>query len=99
MMLIALCTAKEAAEKLDNSDEIGKHTSGPEGQVNFIAFMPGINPRPTFKTEFSAAFKARTRQVDPLSSGQATERDRERPIQWDGRISDRYPTTHGRRRE
>jgi hypothetical protein len=45
--------AKEAAEKLDNSDEIGgKHTSGPKGPVDFIVFMPGINPRPTFKTEF-----------------------------------------------
>jgi hypothetical protein len=45
--------AKQAAEKHWIRGEIvGKHTSGAKAQVDYIAFTPGINPRPTLKTEF-----------------------------------------------
>jgi len=51
--------AKQAAEKLDNLAETGeKHTSGPKGRVDCVAFTPGMNPRPTSKQGFSAACKA-----------------------------------------
>jgi hypothetical protein len=36
----------------------GKHTSGPEGRIDLIAFMPEINLRPTLKLSFSASCKA-----------------------------------------
>ncbi|MGO9317575.1 MAG: class I SAM-dependent rRNA methyltransferase [Terracidiphilus sp.] len=35
-----------------------KHTSGAEAPVDTIAIMPGINPRPTARTSFSAACEA-----------------------------------------
>jgi hypothetical protein len=51
--------AKEAAEKLQNLGELdGKQTSGAKGRVDFIAFTPEINLRPTLKPRFSAACKA-----------------------------------------
>src|SRR5271170_4435653 len=33
----------------------GKHTSGAEAHGDSLAFVPGINPRPTARTSFSAA--------------------------------------------
>jgi len=49
----------EAAEKLLISPgKPEKHTSGAEAHVDFIGFMPGINPRPTARMSFSAACKA-----------------------------------------
>jgi len=36
----------------------GKQTTGPKGRVDFIAFMPEINLRPTLKPSFSAAGEA-----------------------------------------
>jgi hypothetical protein len=51
--------AKQAAEKLLISPgKPEKHTSGAEAHVDFIGFMPGINPRPTARMSFSAACKA-----------------------------------------
>ena len=51
--------AKQAAEKGHISGEnFEKHTSGAEAHVDFIDFMPGINPRPTARIGFSAACKA-----------------------------------------
>jgi hypothetical protein len=44
---------------LDSGEIVGKHTSGAKAQVDYIAFTPGINPRPTLKPSFSAACKAR----------------------------------------
>ena len=52
--------AKQAAEKGRISGEnLGKHTAGAEARFDSIAFMPGINPRPTARRSFSAACKAR----------------------------------------
>jgi len=39
-----------------------KHTSGAEARVHSIALVPGMNPRPTARMSFSAAFEARTLQ-------------------------------------
>ena len=51
--------AKEAAEKLqDLGEPDGKQASGPKGRIDFIAFTPEINLRPTLKPGFSAACKA-----------------------------------------
>jgi hypothetical protein len=45
--------AKQAAEKVEVSGEIGeKHPSGAKARVDSIGFMPGINPRPTARQEF-----------------------------------------------
>jgi len=38
--------------------EIEEHTSGAEAHIDLIGFMPGINPRPTARTSFSAACEA-----------------------------------------
>jgi hypothetical protein len=35
-----------------------KHTSGPKGRVDSVAFTPGMSPRPTLKQGFSAACEA-----------------------------------------
>jgi hypothetical protein len=43
-----------------------KLTSGAKARVDFMLFMPGLKPRPTARTSFSAACKARTLQTDPL---------------------------------
>src|ERR1017187_1270366 len=49
---------KEAAEKGLISSEIPeKHASGAEARVDFTCVIPGINPRPTARTIFSAACK------------------------------------------
>ena len=54
--------AKQAAEKgLFPKEKCEKHASGPEGHIHFMPVIPGINPRPTARRSFSAAFKA---QVD-----------------------------------
>jgi hypothetical protein len=46
---------KEAAEKLQNLGEVdGMQSSRPKGRVDFIAFTPEINLRPTLKPSFSA---------------------------------------------
>jgi len=39
-------------------EEIEKHPSGAEAHIDLIGFMPGMNPRPTARTSFSAACKA-----------------------------------------
>ena len=53
--------ALQAAEKLWIRGEIGgKHTSGAKAHADYIAFTPGINPRPTLKPSFSAACEALT---------------------------------------
>ena len=60
---MAYVRTKQAAEKLWIRGEIGgKHTSGAKAHVDYIAFRPGINHRPTLKPSFSAACKARTLQ-------------------------------------
>jgi hypothetical protein len=51
--------AKQAAEKgLISGENLGKHTAGAETRFDSIAFMPGMNPRPTARRSFSAACKA-----------------------------------------
>src|SRR6202044_3589057 len=46
----------QAAEKgFVSFERLEKHTSGAEAHVDLIGFMPGINPRPTARTSFSAA--------------------------------------------
>ena len=35
-----------------------EHTSGAKARVDFMLFMPGLKPRPTARTSFSAACKA-----------------------------------------
>jgi hypothetical protein len=51
--------AKQAAEKvLFPKEKCEKHASGPEGHIHFMPLIPGINPRPTARRSFSAAFKA-----------------------------------------
>jgi hypothetical protein len=48
-------TTEQAAEKgLVLGETRQKHTSGAEALVDLIGFMPGINPRPTARTSFSA---------------------------------------------
>jgi hypothetical protein len=48
--------AEQAAEKgLVLGETRQKHTSGAEALVDLIGFMPGINPRPTARTSFSAS--------------------------------------------
>jgi hypothetical protein len=42
------------------SDGAGKHAPGAKAHDDYIAFAPGINPRPTLKPSFSAACKAQT---------------------------------------
>jgi hypothetical protein len=45
-----LAGAQQAAEKGQISGEkLEKHTSGAEAHIDFIGFMPGINPRPTVR--------------------------------------------------
>jgi hypothetical protein len=52
-------TAEQAAEKgLVLGETRQKHTSGAEALVDLIGFMPGINPRPTARTSFSASCEA-----------------------------------------
>jgi len=54
-----LAGAKQAAEKRRLSRKIReKHTSGPKGRAHCAGFMSGINPGPTARLSFSAAFKA-----------------------------------------
>ena len=51
--------AKQAAEKGHISGEnLERHASGAEAHIDFIDFMPGINPRHTARIGFSAACKA-----------------------------------------
>jgi hypothetical protein len=48
--------AKQAAEKgRQFGENLEKHTAGAKARVDLIGFMPGINPRPTARTSFSAA--------------------------------------------
>ena len=54
-----LSGAEQAAEKgLFPKEKCEKHASGPEGHIHFMPLIPGINPRPTARRSFSAAFKA-----------------------------------------
>jgi hypothetical protein len=39
------------------SNRAGKHAPGAKALDDYIAFAPGINPRPTLKPGFSAASK------------------------------------------
>jgi hypothetical protein len=56
---VTFAGAEQAAEKGRISGEkLEKHTSGAEAHIDFIGFMPGINPRPTARTSFSAACEA-----------------------------------------
>ena len=56
----ALAGPEQAAEKvLISPGKPEKHTSGAEAHVDFMGFMPGINPRPTARMSFSAACEAR----------------------------------------
>jgi len=51
---------KQAAEKGNISGgKLEKHTSGAESRIDWIDFISGINPRPTARMSFSAAYKAR----------------------------------------
>ena len=51
--------AERAAEKgLFPKEKCEKHASGPEGHIHFMPLIPGINPRPTARRSFSAAFEA-----------------------------------------
>ncbi len=57
----------QVAEKLPVAGAIPeKHTSGAEARADSIAFAPGINPRPTARTSFSAACKTPTYQPVPF---------------------------------
>jgi hypothetical protein len=58
--VLAFAGAKQGAEKgLFGSEMPETHTSGAEAHIHLIGFKPGINPRPTARTSFSAACKAR----------------------------------------
>jgi hypothetical protein len=51
--------AKQAAEKgLDSNEKPQKHTSRPEGPLDFVRLIPGLKPRPTTRASFSAACTA-----------------------------------------
>jgi hypothetical protein len=51
--------AKQAAGKgLILSEESEKHASGPKGPIDSMPLMPGLKPRPTARTSFSATSKA-----------------------------------------
>jgi hypothetical protein len=51
--------AEEAAEKgRRESEKPENHISGAEAQAHSADFIPGINPRPTAQTSFSAACEA-----------------------------------------
>jgi hypothetical protein len=57
--LLSICgTTKQAAEKglvlIENRE---KHASGAKALLILLAFVPGINPRPTGRMSFSAACK------------------------------------------
>jgi hypothetical protein len=43
-------------------------TSGAKAHVDYIAFTPGINPRPTLKPTFSAACKTLIYQSRPIKA-------------------------------
>jgi hypothetical protein len=67
---IAACcgTTEQAAEKgLVLGETRQKHTSGAEALVDLIGFMPGINPRPTARTSFSASCEVVPFQNNPDS--------------------------------
>ncbi len=52
-------TSEQAAKKVLITDEKPeKHTSGPKGPIDLLGFIPGINPRPTARTSFSASCEA-----------------------------------------
>ena len=55
---------QSGTEALAFDDGVGRiseeHTSGAKAHADYIAFTPGINPRPTLKPSFSAACSART---------------------------------------
>jgi hypothetical protein len=60
--------AKEAAEKGRFANEMPeRHTSGAKALAGSIDFMPGINPRPTTRRSFSAAYKARIDYIGLMS--------------------------------
>jgi hypothetical protein len=49
---------EQAAEKgRISSEKLEKHTSGAEAHIDFIGFMPGINPRPTARMSFPQHLK------------------------------------------
>jgi hypothetical protein len=49
---------KEAAEKgRIPGEKLEEHTSGAEAHIDFIGFMPGINPRPTARMVFPQPVK------------------------------------------
>jgi hypothetical protein len=50
-----ICTKGTASEAAEKSDRAGKHAPGAKAHDDYIAFAPGINPRPTLKPSFSAA--------------------------------------------
>jgi hypothetical protein len=53
--------AKQAAEKgRISGEELEKHTSRAEAHIDFIGFMPGINPRPTARMVFPQHVKPST---------------------------------------
>jgi hypothetical protein len=57
--------AKEASEKGQKaSEKPEKHTSGAEARAHSADFIPGINPRPTARTSFSAACEAHADSAD-----------------------------------
>jgi hypothetical protein len=50
---------QQAAEKsLFCGEKAEKHTAVAEALVDLIGLMPGINPRPTTRTNFSAAHQS-----------------------------------------
>jgi hypothetical protein len=53
---------KGCGKTRDSGETGGKHTSGAKAHDDYIAFRPGINPRPTLKPGSSAACKARPLQ-------------------------------------
>ena len=88
--------AKQAAEKGGiPSQKPEKHTSGPEGRVDFAQFMPGLKPWPTARRSFSAACKGQAHLV-VLTAQDPTQRVPRRPAVPFKAGSIEPPWIHGR---
>jgi nucleotide-binding universal stress UspA family protein len=73
--------AKQAAEKgLFPKEKCEKHASGPEGHIHFMPLIPGINPRPTARRSFSAAFKATVNPCADALEEFGLETSEEQPV-------------------
>jgi len=63
---------KEAAEKGHVSGQnLEKHAAGAKAHIDLIAFMPGVNPRPTAPMSFSASCEARVSLTGFIGTAEA----------------------------